>query len=215
MADPERAMPPTGRLSRSGPAVAGLAVGGACVAVVGGGQGVVAGAVLASLAYAGLACLRRRPPPAPPDPALPLVLDLIAAALRGGRPLADALVLAAGAARIEVAAELRQVAGLSRLGADAGQAWSVIAAGGPLSAVAPVAVRSARSGIKIAAAFERLAAELRAEQAARRAARAQRAGVLALGPLAACFLPSFLCLGVVPVIAGIASSAFGVLPGTR
>ena len=110
---------------------------------------------------------------------------------------------------------LRRVAGLCRLGADAGQAWSVIATDGPLAAVVPVAMRSAQSGIKIAAAFERLAAELRAEQGARRATRAQRAGVLALGPLAACFLPAFLCLGVVPVIVGIASSALGVLPGGR
>ena len=173
------------------------------------------GAVVAAVVWPVLGWLQRRPTPQAPDPALPLVLDLIAAALRSGRPLADALDLAADAARADVAGGLRRVAGLWRLGADAGQAWSVVAPGGPLAVVAPVAIRSAQSGIKIAAAFERLAAELRAERAARQAARAHRAGVLAMGPLAACFLPSFVCLGVVPVIVGIATSAFDVLPASR
>jgi pilus assembly protein TadC len=78
--------------------------------------------------------------------------------------------------------------------------------------VAGVAVRSATSGIKLAAAFERLAAELRAERRAVAAVRAHRAGVAAMAPLAACFLPSFVCLGVVPVLVGMAKSALGVLP---
>jgi hypothetical protein len=33
-----------------------------------------------------------------------------------------------------------------------------------------------------------------------------------MAPLAACFLPSFVCLGVVPVVVGMAQSALGVLP---
>jgi Flp pilus assembly protein TadB len=195
--------------------LAALAAGGACTAVLGPTRGAVVGAVVTTAVWQVLGWLQRRPPPRSPDPALPLVLDLVAAALRSGRPLADALDLAADAARVDVAAELRRVAGLWRLGADAAQAWSGATPGGPLAAVAPVAIRSARSGIKIAAAFERLAGELRAERAARQAARAHRAGVLAMGPLAACFLPSFVCLGVVPVIVGIATSAFDVLPGAR
>jgi Flp pilus assembly protein TadB len=175
-------------------------------------RGGITGAVVALAVWIALSWVQRRPAPAAPDPGLPLALDLIAAGLRAGQPLADALALAAGAARGDVGTDLLRVAGLCRLGADATQAWSAIAANGPLAAVAPVAMRSAQSGIKVAAAFERLATELRAEQGARRATRAHRAGVLALGPLAACFLPAFLCLGVVPVIAGIASSALGVLP---
>jgi hypothetical protein len=35
--------------------------------------------------------------------------------------------------------------------------------------------------------------------------------VLAIAPLAACFLPAFVCLGVVPVVVGVAQSALGVL----
>ncbi|MDQ3055153.1 MAG: type II secretion system protein F, partial [Actinomycetota bacterium] len=39
--------------------------------------------------------------------------------------------------------------------------------------------------------------------------RAQRAGVALMAPLGLCFLPAFVCLGVVPVVVGIASRVFG------
>ncbi|NUT53875.1 MAG: secretion system protein, partial [Saccharothrix sp.] len=51
-----------------------------------------------------------------------------------------------------------------------------------------------------------LAAQARAEVADEAEARAQRAAVLVAGPLALCFLPAFLCLGVVPVVIGIVGS---------
>jgi hypothetical protein len=35
-------------------------------------------------------------------------------------------------------------------------------------------------------------------------AAAQRASVLIAGPLGLCYLPTFLCLGIVPVVAGLA-----------
>jgi pilus assembly protein TadC len=40
-------------------------------------------------------------------------------------------------------------------------------------------------------------------------AAAERAGVLIAGPLWLCFLPAFVCLGIVPVIAGLAGDIFG------
>ena len=40
-------------------------------------------------------------------------------------------------------------------------------------------------------------------------ARAERAGVLVTGPLGLCFLPAFICLGIVPVVVGLASSVLG------
>jgi Flp pilus assembly protein TadB len=144
----------------------------------------------------------------PGDANVPLLLDLVAAALRAGRPLPDALELAAPAGAPATAARLVQVARLLRLGAEPERAWAAVAEG-PLRPLLPVAVRSAASGLKLASAFERLAAELRAERAAADLARASRAGVLALAPLAACFLPSFVCLGVVPTVAGVVGAALG------
>jgi Flp pilus assembly protein TadB len=189
-----------------------VAAGCAILAVLGlRAGGVVAAAVCPPLAV-GLTWLQRRPVPTEPDAALALVLDLVATALRSGRPLPDALALAAPAARPDVNRTLQRVAGLLRLGADPQQAWSASARAGPLAAVAVVAVRSATSGIKLAAAFERLATDLRAERSAAAAARAHRAGIVAMAPLAACFLPSFVCLGVIPVVVGIASKALGAVP---
>jgi Flp pilus assembly protein TadB len=145
------------------------------------------------------------------DPSLALVLDLVAAALRSGRPLADALALAAPAGHPEAAAVLDRVAALSRLGAEPERAWTAVPRDGPLAEVARVAVRSAASGLKVAAAFERLAGEIRAERVTAATVRAHRAAVLAMGPLAACFLPSFVCLGVVPVVIGVARNTFAGL----
>jgi len=147
-----------------------------------------------------------------PDPALPLVLDLLAAALRAGRPVPDALDLAAAAGRDGTASALRRVGRLLRLGAEPATAWAVVAGDDTVRPLVPVAIRSAASGVRLAAAAERLAGEVRAERRAVAAARAQRAGVFAMGPLAACFLPSFVCLGIVPTVVGVAAGALGHPP---
>ncbi len=194
-----------------GVAVAVAAVAAACIAALGLRTGAPAAVVIAPATALALRRLQSRPRPTATDRGLALVLDLAAAALRGGRSLADALALAAPAGGAQTAAELRRVASLSRLGADAVQAWSGLPRDGPLAELAEVAIRSASSGSKLAGAFERLAGEIRDTAAAAAAIRAQRAGITALGPLAACFLPSFVCLGVVPVVVGMAQAAFGGL----
>lgn len=197
--------------ARTGPLVAALVVAVLLVVLLGPLRGACAAAVLAPAAAAGSGVLARRSRRPAPDRSIALSLDLAAAALRGGRPVADALTLAAPAAEPATAAVLARVSGLLRLGAPADQAWGV-AADGPLAGVAAVAVRSTVSGVRLASAFERAASDIRTECAATAAIRAHRAGIAAMGPLAACFLPSFVCLGIVPVVIGIARSALGVLP---
>ena len=49
-----------------------------------------------------------------------------------------------------------------------------------------------------------LAGQQRAAAEDTAAAAAERAGVLVTGPLGLCFLPAFLCLGVVLVVLGLA-----------
>jgi pilus assembly protein TadC len=53
------------------------------------------------------------------------------------------------------------------------------------------------------------AADSRSAACAAAEAAARRAGVWVLAPLGACFLPAFLCLGVVPLVLGIAGDVFG------
>ena len=186
-------------------------VAAAALALLGAVTGSLAAAVLAPAAGFGLRALQRRPAPPRADRSLALALDLCAAALRAGRTSADALADGAPAADATTAAALIRLAGLLRLGADPVRAWAVLDADGPLAPLAATAARSASSGIRLAAAFERLADEVRADCAATATARAHRAGVLAVAPLTACFLPSFVCLGIVPVVVGVAGSALGVL----
>jgi tight adherence protein B len=148
----------------------------------------------------------------PPDGGLPFALDLAAAALRCGRDVANALRLAAPVLAPATAAQWRRVAGLIALGADPDQAWMSVGDDADLAPVAVAARRSAKSGARLAAAFSRLARDLRAEQRSVALARANRAGVLAMAPLGLCFLPAFVCIGIVPTIVGIASGVLDAVP---
>jgi pilus assembly protein TadC len=151
--------------------------------------------------------------PTPDDGSLALALDLTAAGLRSGCPLSAALALAARAVAAPFADVLTRAATLDRLGAPPEEVWSGLPRDGPLGEVARVATRSAASGLKLAAGLERLATEMRADRAAAAAARAHRAAVWAVAPLAACFLPSFVCLGVIPVVVGVARQVVGGIRG--
>lgn len=202
--------------SRRAPPLAAAALAVACLLLLGPMRGAAAAAVVAPGAALALQALARRPPVPRIDRSLALLLDLWAAGLRAGRTVPDALVAAVPAARdVLVRQSLLRVAGLLRLGADPRQAWAPLASGplgaGPLAAVAATALRTAESGARAAASFERLADEIRAECSAAATARAHRSGIVAMGPLGACFLPSFVCLGIAPVVVGIARSALTVL----
>lgn len=136
---------------------------------------------------------------------LPLALDLTAVALRAGQPLERALLAGAPAAG-DAAGGLVTVARLLTLGADPAEAWAAVSEHSALAAVAVAARRSAHSGIRVAAAFESLAADLRGRAGAAGLARAHKAGVLAAAPLGLCFLPGFVCLAIVPAVTGLAAT---------
>jgi Flp pilus assembly protein TadB len=138
---------------------------------------------------------------------LPLTLDLVATALRAGRSVASALEAAGAAAPPRDAAQLAQVAALLRLGADPPEAWARLEPGSPLEELSRVAGRRTVRGARLAEAFSGCAVRLRRAAAAADEMRAQRAGVLCALPLAACFLPSFVCLGVAPTLLGLLGPA--------
>ena len=135
--------------------------------------------------------------------------DMMAACLRGGLPAGAAAsavsAIAPGAASIA----LRTTADLLTLGAAPDAAWAPVAATPEIESLARMAARSARSGASFADAVAELAEaeRLRAEDSA--AAAAERAGVLISGPLGLCFLPAFICLGIVPVVVGLAGNVLG------
>jgi pilus assembly protein TadC len=209
-----RAAEPSPRRTPSGVLrlVLAIAVVAGCVAALGVVTGMLVAVALLPAAVYVVARLERRPTRTVADRALALSLDLFAATLRSGQPVAAALMLAAPVAGRSRQAALSQVAGLLRLGADPAEAWRGLADDVVLAPVAQAACRSASSGIRLAHGVELAAADVRAQLRAVAQTRAHRAGVLAMAPLGLCFLPAFVCLGVVPVVVGIAQAVVGAVP---
>jgi len=138
--------------------------------------------------------------------ALPGACDLLAVCLAAGVPVGAAVASVAAAVPPPLGAHLAKVAALHRLGAEPRKAW--MDAPPALAPLGRVMVRAGESGATAAPALRALAADARA--AARTAADAEvrRAGVWVLAPLGLCFLPAFVCLGVVPMVLGIAGDVF-------
>jgi pilus assembly protein TadC len=138
---------------------------------------------------------------------LPGACDLLGVCLSAGVPVGRALAAVGAAVPAPLGPHLAGVAALSRLGADPRRAWADVPP--ELAALGRVLVRAGESGATAAPALRALAADGRASARAATEAAVQRAGVWVLAPLGACFLPAFVCLGVVPMVLGIASDVFG------
>ena len=138
-------------------------------------------------------------------------LDVFAACLTSGMAVSSAAAAAAPSAPIRLGAVLRRAADMLALGADASAAWSNPDL--PLDdhgeALLRLARRSATSGAALAQGVAELADQSRHAAASAADARAQRASVLIAGPLGLCYLPAFVCLGIVPIVAGLAGDVLG------
>lgn len=137
--------------------------------------------------------------------------DVLAVCLAAGMAVSAAASAAAPAAPPMLSRVLRRAADLLALGADPVVAWS-IPPGLAIESVDPrldsllrLARRSASSGAALAGGVAELAEQIRRDAAHAAAAAAERAGVLIAGPLGLCFLPAFVCLGIAPVVAGLAN----------
>lgn len=144
-------------------------------------------------------------------------LDVLAACLRSGMAVSSAAAGVAESAPGHMAALLGRAADLLALGADPATAWASPTeqkqADKHLQAFMRMARRSASSGVALAQGIEDLAVQLRGDAADGASAKAERASVLIAGPLGLCYLPAFLCLGILPVVAGLAGEVLrsGVL----
>jgi pilus assembly protein TadC len=194
---PRRAAPERGR-GWGGVVVASL---GAAV-WLGGLAGMAAGCVVAVV----LAAVVRRSAGTSPAPTgvddLPLLLELLAAALDAGAPVPLALDAAATALGGPLLESLRALVVRMRLGGDPRAAGD----GTPGAVLVEVLIRAETSGAAVAPALRRLAGDLREEERQRRTAAVRRLEVLVVVPLGLCFLPAFLLVGVVPVVAGLVPS---------
>lgn len=136
--------------------------------------------------------------------------DVLAVCLSAGLTVPEAATATASFAPPAVRDIVQRAADMLRLGANPDVAWQCpeqASAGG--EALARLARRSASSGSALAAGVAELAEQERQDVTHAAMAAAERAGVLIAGPLGLCFLPAFVCLGVVPVVAGLAGDIFG------
>lgn len=145
-------------------------------------------------------------------------LDVLSVCLRSGMPVATAAVVVSSCAPPELARILNRAGEMLALGAPASAAWADPGSADDLAyeqrqALTRLARRSADSGAVLAEGIASLAVQCRRDAVDSAVATAERAGVLIGAPLGLCFLPSFVCLGIVPVVMGLANDVFnsGVL----
>ncbi|MCR6481409.1 type II secretion system F family protein [Amycolatopsis sp. OK19-0408] len=183
-------------------------LGGASTALlIGGVTGVAVGGLMTAAGW--WAIRRTRRPRAPTvDIATKLrlagTLDLLAACLRAGLPVPSALDAVSDLAPPNAGAALESTSGLLALGSGPEEAWAPVQAVPGLTELAAAAIRTSRSGAAFTTAAADLAARFREELATAAEERAERAGVALALPVGLCFLPAFFCLGVLPVVLGLA-----------
>ncbi len=182
-------------------AVAGWALGGAVVAVTGLLVGVAIARWVGRLESPGTAHEREA---VARD--LPLAVDLLAACVAVGQPVDRALAVVAQAVGGPLAQRFEALLARLSLGADPLTEWGALGGDAQLGALARTMMRCLQSGAPLASGLSRLAEDSRRERRTSSLARARSVGVKAAGPLAACFLPAFMLVGVVPTVAGAFSS---------
>ncbi len=192
------------RLRGLAPVGAPLLAGVATAVVVGGPGGAVAGVVVTVVLLVALARLepgaRRRRREALERQA-PLVVDLAAACLASGAPLERSLEVAAVAVGAPASDVLVRATNALRLGAEPAAVWAEVGSEPALAPLARAVARSQQTGAPMSSLLPRVADQARALHRVRAETRIRTAAVRLTAPLGAAFLPAFVLLGVVPVVA--------------
>ncbi len=134
---------------------------------------------------------------------LPLLVLFLATALRAGAATATAVRQAAASLPGPAADRLLMTADQLALGMPPDRVWSTLAGDPELGTLGLALARAERTGAPVAAVVERLADDLATAARAEVEDRARAVGVRAAVPLGVCLLPSFLLLGIVPLVASL------------
>jgi Flp pilus assembly protein TadB len=133
---------------------------------------------------------------------LPLVVDLLSACALVGRPNDSALAAVSRAVGGPLAERFDGLCARLALGGSPATEWASLAQDQQLAPLARTMTRALESGAPVATGLGRLADDIRRERRTQSQIRARSVGVKAAGPLALCFLPAFMLIGVVPTVAG-------------
>ena len=133
---------------------------------------------------------------------LPVAVDLLSACAVAGLPMMAALPTVARALGGPIAQRFDTLHARWGLGASVPEEWERLAADPALHRLGSAMVRAHRSGAPVVESLGRLAGDVRRERRSRLLEAARAVGVKAAAPMAACFLPAFMLIGVVPTIVG-------------
>ncbi len=134
---------------------------------------------------------------------MPTTLTLLAAVVESGLPMRMALAHVISVTENPTSDLLQSVLGHIGVGRSESQAWNELGSHDIWGAVARDLARSSSSGAAICEILH-----VHAEQSQQAAAdhmqmKARSIGVYAIIPLVSCFLPAFILVGVIPIIASI------------
>jgi Flp pilus assembly protein TadB len=140
---------------------------------------------------------------------VPQAVDLMAACLAAGASPGAAVDQVSAAMDVPLAEELAALSGRLRVGVDPVTVWRDLSGHPQLGGLGRTVCRAVESGASVAEAMQRLAEDLRRDARAEMETRARAVGVKAALPLGVCLLPSFVLVGVVPLVAGSVSVLTG------
>lgn len=192
----------SGRRARVAAAVLVAALG---AWMLGGTVGVVGGPAIAVAAWVGLGrfepahSVRAREEKVR---ALPLAAELLAAAVSAGSPTVPAAETVGAAVRGPLGAALTAAAASARVGVAPSAAWLALADDDvALRPLARALAGAALRGASPVAVLERVALDARDTARWAAEARVRSLGARAAAPLGLCFLPAFVLVGIVPLVA--------------
>lgn len=127
-------------------------------------------------------------------------IELFSACLDAGLNTRDAAQVVAHVAAITHRELWTHVVALLSIGVSAPQAFALMAGVDGLDELANLATVSHRSGSALSDGCRNISTSLLASAGDKRTAAAERAGVFIALPLALCFLPAFMIVGLAPVV---------------
>jgi Flp pilus assembly protein TadB len=136
----------------------------------------------------------------------PVVAELVGAIVGAGASTVQAVDAVASAVSSPASEHVAAVGAALRLGASPDEAWARVP--GPLQPIARAIRRSQESGAPLSYVLDSTVEDLRREHRSAVQAAARAAGVRVVAPLALCFLPAYLVIGVVPIVASLAKGIF-------
>ncbi|HLS03495.1 MAG TPA: type II secretion system F family protein [Actinomycetales bacterium] len=131
---------------------------------------------------------------------LAFLVDLIAVALRAGHPIPQALNSVGQAAGGRSGAGLIRVAAHLSLGAGWQQAWEQAPSALGLEPISAALEPAWISGAPAVNLLTHVRRRIRRDRAARDQVAAKKLGVRLILPVAICYLPAFITLGLLPVV---------------